>query len=267
MIGFNYTSNGFVTDENNINIIRMTGDAKLRIQLPLFNYDYIDSNNQKVTLGSLLDNGRTAEFRFKVSNVTNSNTTIIDFFTETDRVEKIPNQVGASITGSGFRVQPNLAFIMNGTLAYDYDDNVKYPQQLAVTHFSDNEIIRLSFVVEGAGQSGNGKQALKIYLNGELARVYPFSTISGPMFIELGSPDCVMDLYSAVFYKNGLTENEIIVNYLADNPSVRERIDNYKFNDVKASDNATRGDIYLNFDGMLNYAECIKRVPCILTVG
>ena len=228
MLDFNYTSNGFLQDNENVNIVRMSGDARLRIHLPLFEDNYYDLDNKYIQLEEKISSGRTAEFRFKVSNVTNSEATVINFLKEYFNSE-------AQLEGSGFRVQPKAAFIIDSSMpiAYDLDHNVKYPQKVAVTHFCDNEIIRLSFVVEP--HSADNKQSLKIYTNGELTRIIPYSKttdLEGLAYIELGSNDCVLDLYSAVFYEKALSEAEILTNYLADIPSIPERIKEYQLNNV-----------------------------------
>jgi hypothetical protein len=56
---------------------------------------------------------------------------------------------------------------------FDNDDNIKHPENVAVTHFCEDEVIRLSFVLESHNDSG--KQALKIYTNGELTRILPYA--------------------------------------------------------------------------------------------
>lgn len=276
MIDFNYTSNGFMVDDEGVNIIRMNGDARLRINLPLFANTYTDVNGKYIQLLNKSDNGRTAEFRFKVSKTTNENTTVIDFL-------NVSSNTDNKLEGSGFRVQPKQAFIIDSSMPveYDYDGYVKYPQNVAVTHFCENEIIRLSFVVEP--HDSDDKQALRIYTNGELTRIIPYSKtveLTGPNYIELGSNDCVLDLYSAVFYQKALSESDILQNYLADIPSIPERIKEFNLNNVQndsgqrtnstykfTDDEGNVKDLSLNFDNMINYQECIKRIPCILTTG
>ena len=58
----------------------------------------------------------------------------------------------------------------------------------------------------------------------------------------------------------------MLTNYLADIPSIPQRIKEYDHNDVLSS-SGSRGTQYINFDSMLDYQECIKRIPCILTTG
>ena len=276
MNNFNFTSNGFLQDSDNVNIVRMSGDARLKIHLPLFENNYYDLENKYIKLQPIADSGRTAEFRFKVSNVTNANTSVINFLNVTE-------QSDLRLVGSGFRVEPKSAYIINSAMPIDYDldHNVRYPQNVAVTHFCDNEIIRLSFVVEP--HKDTNKQSLRIYTNGELTRIIPYNktnTISGLPYIELGSNDCVLDLYSAVFYEKALSESEILTNYLADIPSIPQRIEEYNLNKVQNDDGVrtnanyfwidsegNKKDLSKNFDSMLLYTECTKRVPCVLTTG
>ena len=276
MVDFNYTSNGFSKDINGTDVVRMSGDARLRIHLPLFEAVYDDENGNSITLESKNTAGRTAEYRFKVSNVTNEKTTIINFLSEISSND-------TQLKGSGFRVQPKSAFIIDSSMPIDYDldHNIKYPQKVAATHFCDNEIIRLSFVVEPHKDDNN--QSLRIYTNGELARIIPYKKITSLFalpYIELGSNDCVLDLYSAVFYQKALSEDEILTNYFADIPSIPERIKEYNLNKVEndhgkrtspdyywIDDEGNKKDLSKNFDGMLWYKKCTERVPCILTTG
>lgn len=274
MIDFNYVTNGFITDADGVNIIRMSGDARLRINLPLFKNSYTDVEGKSISFANMATNGRTAEFRFKVSNTSNEDTAVINFLhsgnaADTSVLDFANTDHSEQLKASGFLIQPKQAFFINKDMPvdYDYDGNVRYPQKVAVTNYCEDEVIRLSFVMEP--NKADGKQALRIYTNGELTRVIPYSAttnISGPDYIELGSKDCILDLYSAVFYEKALSEVDILTNYLADIPNISKRIEEYNLNDVW-NDQGKRGTPYINFDGMLNYNECIKRIPCILTTG
>ena len=265
MIDFNYTSNGFLLEEGTgTPFVRLSGDARLRIHLPLFTNNYYDSEGTYISLLQKATSGRTAEFRFKVSHTTKQDTTVINFFTKDESLS-----TDDKLVGSGFYVQPKMALFTDTIhpVEFDDDNNIKQPDAVAVTHFCEDEVIRLSFVLESHNDSD--KQALKIYTNGELTRIIPYAQtteISGPAYIELGSNDCIFDLYSAVFYEKALADADILTNYLADIPSIPQRIKEYDHNDVLSS-SGSRGTQYINFDSMLDYQECIKRIPCILTTG
>lgn len=273
MENFNYSSNGYVTDGDGNYCLRMSGDARLKIYLPLFETNYIDENRNTIRFdGSVQSAGRTAEFRLKVSKVTDSKTPVISCFTATTETEE-------ELQGAGFRVLPQSAYIMcNGqTLSFDSDGNVKNPQDIAVANFCADEIIRLSFVVEGANGSATGKQAIKIYLNGELTRIVSYdttATFTAPPYIELGSNGCILDLYSCDFYDTYLSDGEVMQNSFTDLPLFADRVKMFEENAVENDSANGRGfthtlypTTYVNNDDMLDYYACRTRMPCILTTG
>lgn len=171
MIDFNYTSNGFLLEEGTgTPFVRLSGDARLRIHLPLFTNNYYDSEGTYISLLQKATSGRTAEFRFKVSHTTKQDTTVINFFTKDESLS-----TDDKLVGSGFYVQPKMALFTDTIhpVEFDDDNNIKQPDAVAVTHFCEDEVIRLSFVLESHNDSD--KQALKIYTNGELTRILPYA--------------------------------------------------------------------------------------------
>ena len=262
MIDFNYSSNGFLSDSNDTKVIRMNGDSKLRIHLPIFNKQFTGVDGKTLTLNQeATDTGRTVEFRFNAHNVTDPDIPFIQYFRGTEYSAN-------SVSGTGFRVFPKHAyFLANNTVEYDSKRFVMTPDTAAVTNFTENSTIRLTFVIEPREQSTSNR-CIKIFTNGELTRVLQYTTTSFDAgdYIELGSSGCELDLYSAVFYDKALSEHDIIQNYIADTSDIEERVALFIANDVK-NDYGKRGTPNINDDTMLDYYECRKRVPCALTIG
>lgn len=262
MIDFNYSSNGFLSDSNDTKVIRLNGDSRLRIHLPIFNRQFKGVDGNTLTLnGESTATGRTVEFRFNAHNVTDPDIPFIQYF-------KGDEYSASRVSGTGFRVFPKHAyFLANNVVEYDNRRFVMTPDTAAVINFTEDSTIRLTFVIEPREQSTSNR-CIKIFTNGELNRVlqYTASSFDSGEYIELGSTGCELDLYSAVFYDKALSEHDIIQNYIADTADIEERVALFTANDVK-NDYGKRGTPNINDDTMLDYYECRKRVPCALTIG
>ena len=115
------------------------------------------------------------------------------------------------------------------------------------------------------------KRALKIYINGELARIVAtdscdYSNQNLPQFITIGSNYAQVDLYSVTFYQEALTDARVLQNYFADTTYISDRLSLYNENDLaNAKGNRaghTPGQDYdyktapVNYDFMLDYEKC-----------
>lgn len=276
MKNFNYIANGFFTDNDGINFVRLNGNARLNIHLPILatSYVYNDGSNEPptVVLGS---SGRTIEFRFRIRNSVNDRNPCISYM---------------SANGTqGFKVLPTSAYLLNGVAeTYDYKDDsvvIKNSKNVCNAHFCQEELIKLTFVIDPSTTiAGKNKQCLKIYLDGELAAIESGNTSFGnnvASMITCGSNTCELDLYSVTCYNRVLTDQQILNNFFADNPVISERIELFDKNNVfdteglranyvptqSANYDPSKLGVDVNKDTMLIYTECQSRVPCILFEG
>lgn len=99
--------------------------------------------------------------------------------------------------------------------------------------FKEDSRVRVTFVVEHR----NLNRLIYIYINGILcgATQYPetdnFSQ-SPAVDITIGAESCGIDLYKIRCYKKGLTRHEELNNYICDRPTLADRIEAQKRNDI-----------------------------------
>lgn len=255
MEGFNWVSNGYIDGES----LTLSGDARHTIELPMFSTSYTDRDGQTVNLESVSNstvttNGRTFEIEFKVSNVTDIEAEIIKCM---------------SAEHAGFVVTPQNCYLLsaNGSdVKLDDTGFIENEESIAAAYIRDNNIIRLSFVIEprgtvqytlpdGTKMSG---QCVNIYINGQYAKshVYPDNArYLSQEYITMGSNTCILNVYGIKIYNRGLSAEEILQNYNASPLSVQGKLDRFEDNDV------------LNDDGDVDYDKAIRKYPCLLVTG
>ena len=244
--GFNWVSDGYVDGES----LTMSGTAKHTIKLPIFSASYVDDENQTISLESsanaqVTTNGRTLEFEFSVSSVTDQNAPII----------KCMNSDHA-----GFIVTPQVCYLLasNGNnVALDETGFIENEESIPAAYIKDDKRIRLGFVIEPV-DTLNNRQCVNIYINGEFANSKPYDAANvyrSTELITFGSDTCIMKLYDVRIYNRGLTTDEIRQNYMTSPVSVQDKIARLEDNDV------------LTDDGDVSYEKAKVKYPCLLIIG
>lgn len=197
--GMNWSSVGWLPDENGDTCLRLNGDARAEIQFQPFKDD-------------LRTYGKTIEIEFVVRDVNNRDTTVISCMSG----------------GLGFEVKPDTAYLVSEQSRvfcnYKDDDNEE-----------DKKIerVRVAFVIEAK----NENRLLSIYLNGVLSDVVQYPENDNfqqkePVNITIGSSDCGIDVYNVRSYSTALTAPSIVTNYLADLVDVALKNEAYEDNDI-----------------------------------
>ena len=230
--------------------LRVGGGARVNIPFYPFDRDYRES-------------GQTIEFEFETSNLSNSETTVISCFSESDN--------------SGIIIKANGAEFY--AIDFTGDNAITVP-------FKEDERIRISFVItpylqddEGRGPTdpaatvtrynagtGNNEQIniiesgywrfVKIYINGIVSSITryksSFMQSASPAYITIGSDDATVDIYSIRAYNKVLYNKAITDNLIADTQNASEKLSLFKRNNI------------LNESGTdVDYVALMRKVPCI----
>lgn len=173
---FNWSSNGWVIDNNGDTCLRLNGDAKATINFKPFAKDF------------KLD-GKTIEFEFCVRDVNSRNAVVIDCYDGT----------------RGFQATPDTAFLQSsGTkVSCRYKDEEKVRVAIAV-EYADSLSRFVSIYLDGIL---SGVQRYTTTDN--------FAQ-DNPLNITLGSPLCGLDIYNIRVYDKALSTQQILTNYIAD---------------------------------------------------
>ena len=248
---FNWASNGYVDGES----LLLSGDAKATIELPMFYSQYTDEAGNTIYLEStedatLVDQGRTFEAEFEISNVTDVVAPVITCMSDNH---------------AGFTITPQSCYLLysNGSnIELDSHNTgfIENERNLAAAYIKDNAKVRVSFVIDklGSVRSDDDKavgQCINVYINGEFAKSVPYTNanFTQDCFITIGSDTCITKLYEVRIYNRGLSTDEVLQNYKTSHSA--SAISRFEDNDV------------LNSDGYIDYYKARLKYPCLLITG
>ena len=260
---FNWKSNGFMKDSDaSDTYLRLMGPARHTVHLPILTSSYTDSSGNTIRIDAsnqspIVENGRTIEIEFRVSNVSDINAKIIKYLND---------------DGIGFLVTPVYAALLYKGTSIITDNRTGFIKNEEVTpcaYIQRGQRLRLSFVIDKLGTISNDAevsgQCVNIYINGEYAQSIPYLE-STDMFtsnasLVIGDDSCIVDLYEVRMYRQALTANDILQNYNVGYATTEEKIEQLKENDVLIDD-STEGSI-----GSLSYYKLRNKYPCVLVTG
>lgn len=243
--GFNWSSNGWVTDANGDQCLRLNGDARATINMLPFTEDFKKA-------------GKTIEFEYAVRDVNSRDAVVIDCYANS----------------RGFRATADKAFLeSSGTLI---KCNYKDGERIRVTVTVD----KLTTAKIKDEESGVLKEIrygfVSIYVNGILSgcQVYTendsFSQSPG-VAISLGSQFCGLDLYAVRIYQKALSIPDVLNNYISDIADPVKKVAIYSDNDLlylpsDFPDDFTELD---DFVDNISYEKVIKqgKIPVVTFTG
>lgn len=191
-VNFNWVSDGWLSDDNGIDVLRIAGDAKLVIPYEVFASDCR-------TLG------KTIELEFAVRNVTDMSTVVLSCISG----------------GVGFKVSTQLAEL-NSTLShiespFKEDEHVRI--SFVVQKRTANRMVQIYIngILSGVTQyPATGDTFAQ----------------STPVSITIGSSECVTDVYTIRVYDNNLSAEQLLDNWIADTQDSQDLVDRYYRNKI-----------------------------------
>lgn len=218
LVGFNYGSNGWITNDNGETVLRVNGNARVNIPYNLFATDP-------------RSNGLTIEIEFETRN-------IADF--EAPLISCINGGVGIEITSQKAIISSEQ---LSGTSAIK-------------AQFKENDKIRVSFVIQSRAEN----RLIYTYLNGIMSGVAQYQDNDNfvqkkPVGITIGSNYAGVDVFNIRKYRQALTKEQILTNYMADIVNPSEKIECYRHNAI--------------FDdySKISYLKVASKMPCLTIIG
>lgn len=251
MDNFNWVTDGYLDSES----LTLNGEAKMSIHFPILTTSFINDDGENVVLdaatgATVTTSGRTVEFEFKLSNVTNQNTPVITYM---------------SNEGVGFEITPQVCYLLSDgqTVRTDSTGFIENEESIPCAYIKDDKRIRVSFVIQRKRYTTDsyGTRFISyanIFINGEYANSFLYSedaSYNGSSYITIGSTDCVTNLYDVRIYNRDLDRSEILQNRMNSDTDIRKRIAQNEFNDV------------LDSDGEVDYNKAKYKYPCLLFIG
>ena len=208
--GFNWYTNGWMLDEENTPILRLTNGAKFSIP--------IKKDNSLYSL-----NNMTFEFKLKIRNILEYKKNISVSSTSDDIAEAEDDSLSYAYDNeNGVCV----SYYGNGGVGIIIGTQQAFMKALASgTHVSapylDEEIIHLSFTIGPLANDSQKRYIMSVYLNGlytgcKLLNSPPSTNVSEVTFL---SEDCDLDIYSFRLYNTSLDFVSICNNYAVDKKS------------------------------------------------
>lgn len=193
MTNFTWRLDGWQKDEDGINVLRVTDDARVTIPFKLFGKE-------------ALTNGKTIEIEFATREVANYNATILSCLDS---------------MGVGLKITPQSVTLKGqSTPALE-------------TLYKDNEHIRLTITIEPQSADrllliyidGIMSRAIQYAVGDSFKQ-------NNPLDITIGSDDCTIDIYNIRVYDAELNPLEVVDNWIADTQIGTLLIDRYNRNQV-----------------------------------
>ena len=214
--GFNWSTNGWVTDAQNQTSLHLTNGAKLAIPFAMFSAANTDNRGAQAT-------GKTIELDFKVSNVRDPNAILIDGASWTDR-EAL--DIYSGIVGQGEKICINLSDLHNY-----HTPEVEAAMEISAiaatnglrAYITDDERIHVTFVIQSKTEQGS-KRLVYTYINGVISGLLSYTDNSllrdvdnnRPSYLTFDSTYGDIDLYGVRVYSKKFTDDEVLYNYAAD---------------------------------------------------
>ena len=195
MTGFDWTSNGWVTGNDGFPVLRLQGNAKVRI--PYRPFEVPSDPNKAITI-----TGKTIEIEFATSSVSNYDVPIITCF---------DNNRGFQITAQEALLKSNQSEIS--------------------TQYKENEHLRLTFVINKLADD----RIIYCFTNGVISGAIQYPTNdSFEQYSEIliGSNEVTTDIYNIRIYDNNLTHYQVVDNWIADMQDSSKMLSEFNRNNV-----------------------------------
>lgn len=214
LTGFNYKTNGWMTGLDGSSVLRVAGDARVEIPFQVFGADFRTG-------------GKTVEFEFATTDVTDYDAVIIDCMNG----------------GIGLRITAQNALFASEQTSME-------------TKFKEDERVRVSFVVEEKSEN----RLIYTYINGIMSGVFQYPAEDNfmqknPVNIRIGSNDCTVDIYNIRIYENKLSQFQMLDNFIGD-------LDDFE----KKQAVFIRNQIFNEY-GNVMYDAVVERIPCMIITG
>lgn len=192
LANFNWLLNGWLSDDEGIDILRLSGDARVTIPYKIFQTDFKSS-------------GKTIELEFGTRSVSDYSATILTCWAD----------------GIGIKITPQQVLFKGAQteLSTLYKDNEHIRLSIVVEKQTSETRLILIYI------NGILSRAIQ-YASGER-----FSQTT-PSNIIIGSNDCDIDIYNIRVYDNDLNRQQVLNNWIADTGIGSLMLDRYSHNNV-----------------------------------
>ena len=195
LTNFNWILDGWQTDDDGINVLRLVDDARVTIPYKMFETDF-------------KSRGKTIEIEFATRQVVDYNAEILTCWADNMGLKITPQ----SVTFKGAQTSIDTLFKENEHIRL----SIVIDKQSANSGFSRLISVYIDGVMSRAIQYASGER---------------FSQLN-PVNISIGSNTCGIDIYNIRVYDNDLNRVQILDNWIADTQIGELMLERYQHNQV-----------------------------------
>lgn len=245
---FNWSTNGWITDTNDVTSLKLTNGAKLTVPFAIFSEANTQNSGAQIT-------GKTVEINFKLSNVRNVNSILINAASWWN------NKIRTGIVCTGDKICMNTPNLTNYHTAEEdmaMSDSEKAATNGLRAYLAEDERVHVAFSIYPVQSYMNPENPTEVldtygliytYVNGVLSGLTKYDSAetiidaaaSAPSYLIFDSTDADIDIYSIRVYGKYCADSILLNNYAADLPTAEQRMFVKTNNDVLVN-----GEISLN---------------------
>lgn len=191
---FNWSTDGWVLDDQGLTTLRVKDDARITIPYKPFSTEYRDIKNT----------GKTLEFEFATSGVFDYDTEIISCYSN----------------GRGFRITAQQALYASSVSSLN-------------TQYKENEHVRIGFVINSTSNNSFIYCYINGIISGLIRYPSTDIFYQNPAVdIKIGSSDAIVDLYRIRIYDKDLSRFQVVNNWIADMQDGQQLLNEYNRNAI-----------------------------------
>ena len=245
---FNWSTNGWITDTNDVTSLHLTNGAKLTVPFAIFSEANTQNNGAQIT-------GKTVEINFKLSNVRNVNSILINAASWWN------NKIRTGIVCTGDKICMNTPNLTNYHTAEEdmaMSDSEKAATNGLRAYLAEDERVHIAFSIYPIQSYMDPEHPTEVldtygliytYVNGVLSGLTKYDSSetiidaarTAPSYLIFDSTDADIDIYSIRVYGKYCADSILLNNYAADLPTAEQRMFVKTNNDVLVN-----GEISLN---------------------
>ena len=232
---FNWNTNGWITDNDQVTSLHLTNGAKLTVPYAIFENDVTDPNGV----------GKAIEIVYKLSNIRDENAVFIK------AASKYNNKIQTGIISTGSIISLNTRNNETYKIINTNTDGTNILERKhngLQAYISADQRIHVAFSIQTKNTNNSNANFIYTYVDGVLSSLKQYDsndhiqeTANDPSYIIVDSTYGDIDIYSIRVYNKYIADSIVLNNYAADLPTLEQKMFIKTNNDVLIG-----GEINLN---------------------
>lgn len=223
---FNWNTNGWITDNDQVTSLHLTNGAKLIVPYAIFENDVTDPNGV----------GKAIEIVYKLSNIRDENAVFIK------AASKYNNKIQTGIISTGSIISLNTRNNETYKIINTNTDGTNILERKhngLQAYISADQRIHVAFSIQTKNTNNSNANFIYTYVDGVLSSLKQYDsndhiqeTANDPSYIIVDSTYGDVDIYSIRVYNKYIADSIVLNNYAADLPTLEQKMFIKTNNDV-----------------------------------